>query len=491
LLITSLKSTYSRPKLYFGFAASLILATGFYLTFIQPGTLYTDGSIFSAVALKDLNGGRLYIDTWENKPPGIIYLIELFMLIIRDDVYAVFILGFVTMCLLAMCILFLVYTYLRSLALSLMLVCITLYFTVYQNNIGDGLCTEIYGTFCLIASLACLEHFMSKRKRLLLIMCGLLLGAAPWFKEPFVLTCIALFIYFAIRLKSRKDIAALLAFCIIPSLVSMGLLAAEGSLNAFLDTFLYNFKYSSHQETNEPSIKLHDYYRNLILPVLGLSLLFIYLTFRNAGNRTSRVESIASFAVFISSTLFVFLAPYNLGHYYFPSFVLLFIALAQQYAIFIRSNPSLAPVLAILLFYYIYSIDKEYDPKFTFRIKAYVPDNITERLLNDREAILFVEYVNAGGYFIKTGKIHPAFLPVALPVHFDDTENGKKNRARIWKMLSETHPKYLITTYTTSYFSWHLPDGDFYKNNYEKLDSVFPKNDNVIYLWRHKQVPVQ
>jgi hypothetical protein len=487
LLITSLKSTYSRPKLYFGLAASLVLATGLFLTYIQPGTLYTDGSIFSAVALKDINGGSLYNDAWENKPPGIIYLIELSLLIVPDHVYAIFMLGLAVMGFLSMGLLFLFYTYLRSLAISLLCICLTLYFTVYQNNIGDGLCTETYGTFCLVASLACFEHFMSRSKRLFLILTGLFLGSSFWFKEPFILICIPFFLYYTIKLKNRKEILWMTLYAAIPSFLILLLLSIENSLVSFFDTFLYNFQYSSHQESNDYSVKFKDYYKNLLLPVWGLGLFLLFLTYKNITDKRTRIESLAVLFILLSSTLFVFLAPYNLGHYYFPSFVLLFVVFAKQYNIFITANRTMNPTLVIILIFHIYSIDKANDPKFTFKITPYKPDKITERLIKDKDAVLFVDYVNAGSYYIKAGKIHPAFLPVALPVHFDDSEKGKKNRARIWKELSEKHPQYLITTYTTSYFSWHLPETDFYIKNYEKIDSVFPVNENVIYLWQHKK----
>lgn len=55
-------------KFYFGLIACFIVTIGIFLSFIHLGDLKTDGSIFAAVALKDLNGGTLYINAWENKP---------------------------------------------------------------------------------------------------------------------------------------------------------------------------------------------------------------------------------------------------------------------------------------------------------------------------------------------------------------------------------------------------------------------------------------
>ena len=99
---------------------------------------------------------------------------------------------------------------------------------------------------------------------------------------------------------------------------------------------------------------------------------------------------------------------------------------------------------------------------------------------------MFVDYVVKGDYYIKSELIYPSFLPVALPIHFGENTSGLENRERIWQELSKNPPDFLITTYTTSYFSWFLPDSKFYENNYFKIDSIQPENDNVLYLWKHK-----
>ena len=434
-----------------------------------------------------MNGGTLYVDAWENKPPAIFYLTEFFFSIIPNHVYALFVMSFMTMLALGVCVFYLFYRYFESLSISLVFYAIASYFIIYQNNIGDGLCTEIYGTLCITSSLVFFEHYRKQPSNFILILSGALLGLSPWFKEPFILICMPLLVYYFHSLKSKTLIIKCFAASFIPALLIILLLSLDHSLGAYYDTILYNFHYSASTTDNTQALKLIDYFQNLIQPVLGLSILFLYLTIKNSVNPTTRTESLSFLFLFITSVLFVFVAPYNLGHYYFPSFVLFFVFMAKQYAIFKTHQYAIALPLLIVLLYYIYQIDGNSHPKFSYKIVPFKGDKITERLIADKEATLFVDYVTMSSYYVASDKIHPAFLPVALPVHFDDSEIGKKNRERIWHELSTKPPDYLITTYTTSYCSWHFPETDFYEKNYEKTDSVFPPNENVIYLWKHKR----
>jgi hypothetical protein len=486
LLITSFKSTYSRPKLIFGLLASVVMSTGLFLAQVQPGTIDIDGGIFSAVAFKDLHGGTLYLDAWENKPPGIFYLMEFFYLLVPDDIYALFVMGLLAMTGFALCLFYLFYRYLESLLTALLCIGVALYFTIYPNNIGDGLYTEIYGTLCLVGSLVFFERYRINPSALKLVLTGILAGTSYWFKEPFILPFAALMAYYAYLLNNRDEILKLLLSSIIPSLIFFLLLWSGGSLKAFIDTFLYNFHYTSGGVSNNYPLKFSDFFHNLIEPVFGLSLLLIYIIFKNISDKRTRNEAMIWLMIWISAAFFVFISPYNLGHYYFPAFVLFFILLAKQFALFKSVQYPLTLPLIILLVYYIFQIDKTAEPNFKYHITAYQPDNISKRILADKNATLFVDYVSVGNYYIKTQKNHHAFLPVGLRVHFDTSETGRNNTARIWKDLSVKPPDYLITTFTTAYFSWHLPDTKFYEKNYEKIDSVFPENEHVIYLWAYK-----
>ena len=489
MLITSFKNTYSRSKLYFGLIAAAALFAGLFLSYVQPGKIDTDGGIFSAVAFKDTHGGKLYADTWENKPPGIFYLIELFYFLIPSPVYALFVMSLLFMTGLGAMLFYLFYRYFESFILALLFTGIAVFFIVHPGNIHDGLYTEIYGTCFLIGSLCFHEYYRKNKTGLSLAFSGIFLGLAPWFKEPFILICLPVLIWFALFIRDWKSILKLLAFALAPALLFFAVLAATGSFQPFIETILYNFGYTTGQAKSSSAEKLDDYYRNLFQPIFGISCLALILLFKNLNDPKTRKDALAILFIFISSASFVFLSPYNFGHYYFASFVLYFVFIAKQYDLLRSTGQSFFIAFFIGVIYYVFHLSEVHRPRFTFRIVPYTPDRIAERLINEKDATLFVDYVNAGRYYALTGKVHPAFLPVGLPIHFNKSEKGKQNLERIWKELSGKKPDYLITTHSTSYFSWHLPESKFYEDNYQRIDSIFPPDEYGIYLWKKKQQP--
>ena len=124
---------------------------------------------------------------------------------------------------------------------------------------------------------------------------------------------------------------------------------------------------------------------------------------------------------------------------------------------------------------------------FKLSINPYQPDKLSQILLKDKDATLFIDLVDASGYYVKGDKLFPTFLPVPVAAHFGDSKNGLINRSRIYKELSSNKPKYLITEQSSSYMYWHIPDKDLYYGNYEKLDSVKAKYGKNVILWKLKQ----
>jgi len=472
---------------YFGLASVLLISSGLFLAGIQPGDVYTDGGIFSAVALKDLSGGTLYADAWENKPPAIFYLLELFMLAIPEPVYAVFTMAFTAFLTTSLSLYLLIQKYLKSIMASVMFTAIALYFTLNRNNIGDGLYTEIYGTLCILISLVFMERFAENGRPAFVLASAFALGLAPWFKEPFLLICLpVLLIHFRVlktgRLRYKYAIAAA-----VPGILMMLMLWLQGSLQGFIDGIEYNFRYLQPENAVPAAAKLRDYMQNLINPLTGLILLFGLFIFRNLKHKKTQAEMLLYLGLMLSSTIFVFLSPYNFGHYYYPSFVLLFVLVAKAFQLHASIRPDASGLLIILLsLYTIYRIDQKQSPKFVFQVRPYHGNNISTFLKGQKGKTLFVDYVVKSDYYIKTGLIYPTFLPVALPVHFSESPQGLKNRAQIWRELSKSPPDFLLTTYTTSYFSWYLPETDFYRKNYEKTDSLQVSGEEILYLWKRR-----
>lgn len=370
---------------------------------------------------------------------------------------------------------------------SVLFTAIALYYTIYRNNIGDGLYTEIYGTLCILISLVCMERYAENGRPGLVSASAFVLGLAPWFKEPFLLMCLpVLLIHFRVlktgRLRFKYAITAA-----VPGILMLLLLWLQGSLQGFTDGIEYNFRYLQPENAVPAAVKLRDYMQNLISPLTGLILLTGLLIFRNLKQQKTQTDMLLYLLLLLSSSVFVFMSPYNFGHYYYPSFVLLFVLVAKAFQLHASGRPDASGLLIVILsIYTIYRIDQKQSPKFVFQIRPFHGNTITTFLKTQKGKTLFVDFVVRGDYYIKTGLIYPTFLPVALPVHFSESPQGLENRAQIWRELSKSPPDFLLTTYTTSYFSWHLPESDFYTKNYEKTDSVQENGEEILYLWKRR-----
>lgn len=475
---------------YFGLAAILVITTGLFLELIQPGTLYTDGGIFSAVAWKDMHGGTLYVDAWENKPPGIFYLLELFMFLIPHHVYALFILAFLAFWCIGIVLFNLFYKYFdSSLPSSVLFTSIAMFFTLNRNNIGDGLMTEIYGTLCILGSLYFFERHLDKKTRKPLVLSGITMGLSVWFKEPFLLVVLPLCLYYFLQLKQGKLILKFIVCVLVPGIFFIILLSANGSLAAFFNVIKYNLGYVSGEDVVPASAKINDFYQHLFKPVAGLCLLLIFILLKLVSNRKNLASALLILFMFLGSTAFVLLTPYNFGHYYFPSFVLFFVMLGKEYEIFrTQEKQSYAlPVILVCLFS-IYSIDHELNPRFSFSIKPFKPDHIAEKVIQDKGKTLFVDYVDKGGYYIICDRVHPFFVPVGLAVHFGETSEGKENRQKFYEQLMAKRPDYVITSTVPSYLYCHIWHQQLYKKAYEKIDSIVHHGDGNVYLLRRKNM---
>ncbi len=469
----------------FGIICILVLSIGISLAYIQPGVVFTDGGIFTAVALKDIQSGTLYVNAWENKPPGIFYLLELAIWIFSDPVYAVFILSLSALVLSSVCIYILLYKNLKSLSASLFLSMVAVYFTLYKNNIGDGLYTEIYGCLCLLISMV-LHTFYSEKKNVMFFYgAAFTMGMSFWFKEPFMFLCIPLCGLYFSKSQSTKQILLFIIYAALPSVFIVLVMGMQGSLTAYLDSVRYNLSYISSNETITLQVKINDVYIRLLQPAAGLFLLMAYTVYKLLQSKKNIWMAFWYIALWVASSAFVILSPHNFGHYYYPFFLFSFIALSGLYKAYnIPLNNELKWPLLLLSLFTMYRIDSTDRPRLKYTIDAYEPDRISLYLQKQKGKTLFVDYVVKSDYYIKSGLLYPTFLPVALPVHFGEEGKGPENRARIWKELSTSPPDFLITTYTTSYFSWFLPQTDFYQKNYHKIDSITTPGENILYIWK-------
>lgn len=153
-----------RSNFYFGLVTVNILALGFIFGFLNPGDLDTDGGNFAAIAFKDMNGGTLYIDTWDNKPPGIFYLMEIFFILIPSEVNALYALSVTSILALVTGLYLTAYHLLRSMFLSILVLTSFILIAVNGYFMNDGLYTEISGSVFIIWSLYYYSLFCNGNK---------------------------------------------------------------------------------------------------------------------------------------------------------------------------------------------------------------------------------------------------------------------------------------------------------------------------------------
>lgn len=479
--------TPDAQKLVFGLIVTVFLAAGLSLNFIQPGRIHTDGGIFSSIAYKLLHGGTLYVDAWENKPPAIFYLIELFMAVVPDPIYAVFILSFTSLVFLAILLFHYSFSSLKSLSLALILTSLALYFVINKLVVGDGLYTELYGTICLLLGLSLHKAFLQTKKKWLLALGYISLGTAFWFKEPFILMTL---ICAAIVYQQSGRIFNFwksLGFILVPSAIFILLLAFQGSLLPLFKMISYNFSYVGGETQTSLKTKINELYTGLIVHLSPILLLSAYQIIKAVSNKTNRGEALFKLALLLSSCVHIVLSPYNFGHYYFPVYVFIFVFVADAYELMKETSVNYKFPLIILSVYTIYMFDDSFRYSRTYRIDKYVPDKIVSALRQHPDKTLFVDYVNRSDLYLKARKVPVTFVPVALPVHFQENETGLKNRERIYAELEKYKPDYVVTTFTTAYFSWFMPNSPYYENNYDKVDSIQPGDENILILWKRKE----
>ena len=470
----------------------MAFALGLFMAMVQPGSLFTDGSIFSAVALKDSHGGQLYLNAWENKPPGIYYLIEGFLLLIPNPVYAVYALAVCAFLSIAACQFYIIYRQTESFGLSLIIAFIASYYTVYKNNIAEGLMTEIYGTACVMIALAVYTHYTQHKQFKLLLLGAVSIGGSIWFKEPFALLYVCVLLLFITKTKQHTQRLQLFLASLIPTVFCIIMLwidtDANGNraLEGFIDAVKYNFNYLQTDQAIAYKTKLNSLYEHFIRYGIGMLFLMLYMSIKLIRQKGALIDVILMWSIVVSAGFIFWSSPYDFGHYYFPFFALFYIGFALLYGQFNRLyKGSLTLTVGLLGLFQMYAIDKT-PLKLNYELQTYQEDNIVKTLKKHPNKTLFVDYVNKGDYYLKSGLNYTTFLPVALQVHFNESPQGLKNRERIWKELSQDKPDFLITTHTTSYFSWFLPDPDFYKSNYTKVDSVIKVDENPVYLWQLK-----
>ncbi len=478
----------SQSKIWFAYLSLGLISVFLLLSFLQPGYLEIDGSIFSSVALKISKGGTLYVDAWDNKPPGIFYLIALFYAFVPNNVYALFVMSYIFLIINVFCLFFLIQRALQTVLFSVLFCSIALVFILNHNIIMDGLFTEIYGTAFVLSSWVFLIVYQEKRKNKFLYLSFLLLGFSFWFKEPFIFVALALLAYYFFKIKQNKLFFKGFLFFLMPSGFFVVLLLINHSLLPFIEIIKYNFYYIEDDKGVNYMVKVDSYVKHLLRYFyIWMVPLFLFL-FRIINEKKHFLETVLLLGIFLSSTLFVFISPYDFGHYYFPSFVLFFLIIVKFQELFNLLNRSNILIFYALTVYTLYKINDLNLAQFKYEMEPYKEDVITQHLKKEKNKTLFVAFVEQGSYYVKSDCVFPTFLPLELPLHFRDNLKGKQNSVRFWKNLRTNHPDYIIKNYAEPHFDWYIADSNFITLNYHLVDSSVVNSNRKAFLYRLNQI---
>jgi hypothetical protein len=475
----------TKTNFYFGLVAVNILALGFTFGFLNPGDIDTDGGTFAAIAMKDMNGGTLYLDTWDHKPPGIYYLIELFFTFIGNKIGALYFLAVLGVLAMVSGLYFTIQFLLESFLLSILLSALFILITVNSFFLGDGLYTEMFGIIFIIWSL-CFYHLYEKGQKVYhAFLAASFAGFAFWFKEPFIFLSIPVIIFLAVNLKKWNKIGMMSIFFMLPTMLFLILLWLNGSLAVFFDMILYNVNYTNNKDnivSNEEQLK--TLWNNILNPLFLLTALIIIWGLRSIPHLKTNKQLFLNISMLAGGLFFILLSPYNFNHYYLPFIIIFFYCIAAFLYLEKLHYKGSRIYLYIILLYTINSLDGSKSSSFKTFYKTYQPDRISERLLKEKSKTLFVDLVGASAYYVKGDKIFPTYLAVPVHYHFNESRQGLINRKRIYNELKNNKPGLLITNETTSYMYWQIPDPSFYTANYKKIDSMNTNNGQRVFLWR-------
>ncbi len=457
---------------YFGIFITIFVVIGLYLNYFEIGKLYTDSGIFSAVSINLSKGAKLYVDTWENKPPGIFYLFRFCNLFLSAK-NSIFFLGLLSHLIIFISIYSFYYLKSKSLISAFPILLLTIH-TFFNSKISsEPLTTELYGTALILISILLIE--ISKNPKYILIAL-ILLGLAPWFKELFLIPSIVILIIF-----SKINLKNILAF-LLPSFLFLILLIINNNLIEFIKMIEFNFFYIQNKTEYLVFNKFNFLHENLGIFFIFLLFLTIYFSVI-LTIKTKDIKSLKFLLIYISSFIFILVSPYNLGHYLIPILPFLTVSL-----ICITHNNiyNFKPILNLSILIFILAFGSKFEFRFSTKIKKISEDNIEKELNKNKNSTLFIDYSEAAPYYALSEIKHHAFIPIPLRVHFDDNQYGIKNRERLWTELSKNPPQNIITCHTTSFAYWHLPHNNFYETHYQKIDSNLIRFPDPVYLWKRK-----
>jgi Dolichyl-phosphate-mannose-protein mannosyltransferase len=237
----------------------LLVLVGLVLTnfIIQIGVnpsykdMSTDSGTFAYCGEVIRNGGLMYRDCWDNKPPGVYYLNAIAIWFGGANPFAIWLFQAIWLTV-AVLVFFLVMTRVwEHTGLAALSAFVLLLLVLYPDIFQGGNFTETYAILPVVLSMGALWAYLNSGHKRWLIILGLLTAAEFLLKQTYIsigLASIIVIAYLEIRRRSFKSLLANLAifgasFLVPLLLVGLYWVVKQAFYELFFATFLHNLGY--------------------------------------------------------------------------------------------------------------------------------------------------------------------------------------------------------------------------------------------------------
>jgi 4-amino-4-deoxy-L-arabinose transferase-like glycosyltransferase len=484
------------------------------------GPVKVDSGIFASGGWHVVNAKTLYSEVWDSKPPGIFLLNPLALAICGREIESVRTLEMLFGVIAELCVFRIALVALGSrfvAAASALLFAVSFYSgKVFE---GGNLTEEYASVFALVGVLGAVEcvHRAGFRKRLACLLAATGFSLAALTKEPFVLTALPWFAYALITPPAPSDdntrwrIAILWsAFGSFPLIFLIGLLAANGGVEAWWDSITYHLPTTAWvadtprpEATGAASTSLFDRltsnwqpaWNNVLfripLTTLAAVLGLFALTSRDFLRRT-RYFPLVVLAMFCLDYLGTLISPRHYGHYYMQlvgSFVLLAacgLAFATQKLEGLRAKlpgsskrVGLAVAVVALAVVAFGVVREDLSGRLQAKLENARDDSesaITAAILAAAEYddALWATSGNNSRYYLETGLLSPTRFLFVYDHVFVDTwlDSGAQKLEQLRADLADTPPRFVIVAEGDTSFLERHGLIDWIHEHYQRTDVV-------------------
>jgi len=318
-----------------------------------PGnrTLGNDSGLFAYIGRQILAGGRLYIDVFDHKTPGIYYINALAFTLFGDSMWSIWILGTIWLSLAASLLYLVLHTKVHTIP-AFLAVQVFLYSVHYPEYYQGGNLTEVYVLLPQVLMITATAAYSHSRKQVWLLLLGFFAGLSVLLKPTFfgIGLAVALVLLFQdISMRTWKEafsngIRVLVGLFLPLGIVISLSLANQTFRDLWYATAVFNFQYSN------PAASLQSIYGVLrklfIVPPLSymnvialggaVSIFLSYIwkmgrsdtdvsyTYRNSKNLHKGLEKDPFFFCMLIALLIewglLFISGRSYGHYFITTF---------------------------------------------------------------------------------------------------------------------------------------------------------------------------